>query len=146
MTDGANYKWSRNTDIVVQVSGEACKEAVSKQGHEKLGPKMPDSFWSSLTVDGVVKGSECRVFASVTPIGVINSDLYDSDKIAFRVDYQRIGYWVPELIKESSLTWVMPSRWQAHKLQGRREAALVTAEGKAWYFTRDNQNELLSEL
>lgn len=146
MTEGANYKWDRNTDIVAQISGKTCNDAVSQQGHEKLGPKMPDSFWSSLTIEGVVKGHNCRVFASVSPIGVIDSDLYGSKKIAFRVDYQRIGYWVPELIKESSLTWVMPSRWQAHKLTGRREAALVTADGKAWYFTRDNQNKPLSEL
>jgi len=146
MPEGSNYKWDRTTDFAVQISGSSCVTAVAQEGHEKLGPQMPDSFWSSFTIDGTVNGHQCRVFASLTPIGFIDSDLYGSQKVAFRVDYQRIGFWIPELIKHSSLTWVVPSRWQAHKLIGRREAALVTAEGKAWYFTRDNQNEPLTNL
>jgi len=146
MAEGSNYKWDRATDFAAQLKGSACNDAVAKKGHEKVIPNMPDDGWSNLTMDGIVTSKYCRVFGSITPIGIVDSDLYNSDKAAFRVDYQRIGFWVPELIKKSSLTWVIPSRWQAHKLTGRREAALVTAEGKAWYFTRDNQNEPLSEL
>lgn len=146
MPEGSNYKWNKATDFAVQVSGNTCEDAVGEKGHEELQKDMPDSVWTSFTMEGVVSSAHCRIFAAITPIGVVNSSLYDSDKVAFRVDYQRIGFWVPELIKQSSLTWVVPSRWQAHKLTGRREAALVTAEGKAWYFTRDNQNEPLSEL
>lgn len=146
MQKGANYEWDRGTDFAAQISGDTCKEAVSREGHKKLQPDVLPKVWESFTLEGLVSSAECRVFGSITPIGTVQSDLYSTPRVAFRVDYQWIGFWVPELIKHSSLTWVVPSRWKAHKLTGRREAAFVTVEGRAWYFTRDNQNEPLTEL